>query len=234
MKRLRRRRPAVDQAPHLAPGNPAVLAAARKRPMSEPAYLMTEQIQRGAVHGHSVIAEASTQQRRQPLDCVLDGSVHSSPPFGIHRVLLRLQPLANRLPQRREISVAPLLPAYMREAGQVERLRLPFSAPLPVSSRKRSELQKPRLVGMRFKTELPKPLGKFRPKLLGIRFAQESKHDVVRVPDDDYIAVRLPSAPPSRASPHARGLCGSLILHDMKLAFNTLRRFYRYTRRQRP
>src|SRR5258708_12169850 len=83
----------------------------------------------------------------------------------------------------------------MREAEEVERLRFPFSAPLPVPNRKRSELQKARLVGMQFELELPKTLGEFRPEPFGIRFDLESNHDVVRVPHDDHIAMRLLSAP---------------------------------------
>ena len=191
----RRRQPAVDQTQHPFPRHSAVLAPARQRPMPKPAYPMTEQMQRCAVHGHSVIADVSTHHRPQPLACVLDGSVHAQSQLGFHRVQLRLQPLTNRLPQNREASVAPLLPADMREAEKVERLRLPFSAPLPISRRVRSELQEPRFVRMQFELKLPKPLGKFRSKLFGIRFVLEPNHDVVRVPHDDHIAVRLLSTP---------------------------------------
>jgi len=42
----------------------------------------------------------------------------------------------------------------MREAEEVEGLRLPFSALLPVPGRERPELQKARLVGMQFELEL--------------------------------------------------------------------------------
>jgi hypothetical protein len=83
----------------------------------------------------------------------------------------------------------------MRKAEEVDRLRLPYSAPLSVSDRERSELQKPRFVGMQFQAELSKPLGEFRQKLLGIRFALEANHDVVRVPHDNHIAARLLSTP---------------------------------------
>ena len=176
----RRRQPTVDQATHPAPGDTAVLAAARKRSMPEPAYSEPERAQRRAVHGHSVIADVSTYDRVQPLAHFRDGIVHAPPEFAFHLIQLRLHPLTNRLPQHREVPVAPLLPADMREAKEIERFRLPFSAPLSVSSRARSEFQKPRLVGMQLKLELPKPLGKFRPKPLRIRFALESNHESSR------------------------------------------------------
>jgi len=121
----------IDQAPHPAPGNTAILATVRQRPMPEPAYLKAEQIQRVAVHGHSVIADMSTHHRPQPLACVLNGGVHAQLPFGFHRVQLRLHPLANRLPQNREASIAPLLPADMREAEEVLEIVLKRLAVVP-------------------------------------------------------------------------------------------------------
>jgi len=195
MKHAHRRQPAIDQAPHSVPSDTTVLAAARQRPMPKPAYLLTEQIQRCAVHGHSVIAEVPTYDQTQPLACVLDGSVHAPSQLGLHLAQLRLQPFTNRLPQHRVVTVAPLLAADMREAEEIERLRFPFAAPLPVLDRIRSKLQKPRLVGMQFELELPKPLGKFRPEPFGIRFTLEPNHNVVRIAHRDNIAVRLLSTP---------------------------------------
>ena len=36
--------------------------------------------------------------------------MHASPEFDLHLVQLRLQPLANRLPQHRKLSIAPFFP----------------------------------------------------------------------------------------------------------------------------
>ena len=130
-----RRQPAVDEPPHPVPGDAAVLASSRQRAMPEPADLEPEQVQRRAVHGHAVVADVSTDHRAQPRAHCGNGVVHASSEFGFHRAQLRLQPLANRLPQHREPSVAPLLPADVREAEKVERLRLPLAAPLPVVGR---------------------------------------------------------------------------------------------------
>jgi hypothetical protein len=41
--------------------------------------------------------------------------MHASPEFNFHRIELRWQPLANRLPEHREASIAPFLPADVCE-----------------------------------------------------------------------------------------------------------------------
>src|SRR5882724_15104 len=130
------------------------------------------------------------RRRMQPLTQFRDGSMHASLKFGFHLVQLRLQPLAYRLPQHRVHSVASLLHADMRKAKKVECLRLPFSTPLPVLDRERSKFQKSRFLGMQFQVELPHAFGKFRPKLVGIRFVPKSNHDVIRKSHHDHVTVR--------------------------------------------
>src|SRR5437899_7111361 len=119
--------------------------------------------------------------------------MHAPPQLGFHLAQLRLQPFAYRLPQHREPSVAPLVSADVREAKEVECLRLPFSVLLPVADRVGAELQKARFLGMQFQLELPNALGKFRPEPLGFRFQLESHHDVIDEPHDDHIAASPPS-----------------------------------------
>src|SRR3984957_1717316 len=120
----------------------------------------------------------------------------------------------NRLPQHRVVTVASRLPADMREAKEGERFRLPFSALFPVSGRKPAELQKPRLVGMQFKLELPKPLGEFCPESFGIRFNLESNHDVVRVSHGDYIAMCSRTSP--RMNPQIENVMEIDISHQWR------------------
>ena len=186
----RHRQPASDETPHAIPEDAAVLAAPRQRAMPIPADSEPKNRQRRLVHGHSVVAKVSTHNRPQPLALFGDGFVHSSPKLGFHLIQLRLQPFPYRLPQHREPSIAPLLYADMRKAEKVERLRFPFSTPLPLVDRIRTELQQSRFLGMQFQVELPHSFRKFRPKLIGIRFALKSNHDVVRESHHDYIAVR--------------------------------------------
>src|SRR5437588_8646877 len=186
----RHRQPAVDEAPHTIPKDTAILAAPRQRAMPEPPNLEPKDPQRRYVHGHPVVTDVSTHDRLQPFAQFGDGFVHAPPKFGFHRVQLRLQPFANRLPQHRKPSIAPLLYANVCKAEKVERLRFPFSTPLPVVDRVWTELQQARFLRMQLQVELPHSLGQLRPKLLGIRFHLEAKHDVVSETHDDHIAVR--------------------------------------------
>src|SRR5580692_2956816 len=142
----KRRRPASDEASHAIPKHAAFVAAPRKRAMPEPPYLEPKEIQRRLVHGHPVVADVSTHHRLQPLAYFGNGIMHASLKLGFHLVQFRLQPLTNRLPQHREPSIAPLLHADVRKTQEVERLRFPFSTPLPLVDRKRTELHKSRLL----------------------------------------------------------------------------------------
>jgi len=120
---------------------------------------------------------------------------------GIHRVQLRLQPFADRLPQHRVHSVAPLLHADMREAEKVECLGLPFFTPSPVLDRKRTKFQQPRFLGMQCQVELPHSFGEFRPELFGIRFANVLTRLNTRPARSPVNASTLPL----RAAPHDLG-----------------------------
>src|SRR5260370_29900307 len=186
----RHRQAASDEAPHALPEDAAFLAAPRKRAMPEPPHMEPKEPQRVLVQGHSVIRDVSTHPRLQPLAYSGDGCMHPSLKFGFPLVQLRLHPFAYRLPQHCKPSIAPLLYADVRKAQEVERLRFPFSTPLPLVDRKRTELQQSRLLGMQFQVELPHSFGKLRPKLIGIRFAVKAHHDVVRESHDDDVAVR--------------------------------------------
>src|SRR6266851_1146327 len=181
--------PTVDEAPHAVPKDASVLAASRQRAMPEPSHLEPKDPQRVLVQGHSVVPDVSTHHRLQPFALVGDGFVHASLKFGFHLVQLRLQSLAYRLPQHRKPPIAPLLHADVRKAQEVERFRFPFPTPLPLVDRIRTELQKSRFLGMQFQVELPHSFCKFHPKLIGIRFAVKSNHDVIGKSHHDDISV---------------------------------------------
>src|SRR5260370_12036904 len=114
--------------------------------MPIPADSVSKERQRRLVHGHSEVAKVSTHNRPQPLALLGDGFVHASLKLGFHLIQLRLQPLAYRLPQHREPSIAFLLHADVLKAEHIERLRFPFSTPLPLVDRTCTELEKSRFL----------------------------------------------------------------------------------------
>jgi hypothetical protein len=126
--------PAGDKAPHAVPVDAAVLAAPRQRAMPEPSNSEPKQLQRRLIHRHPVVSGVSTYHRLQPFALFWDGFVHAPPKLGFHRVQLRLQALADRLPQHGKPSITPLLYADVRKAQEVERLRFPFP---PTSQQRR-------------------------------------------------------------------------------------------------
>src|SRR5437773_559246 len=142
----RQRQPASDEPPQAIPKDTSVLATPRQRAMPEPSHSESKKSQRRVVHGHPIIPEVSTHHRLQPLALFGDGFMHAPRKLGFHRVQLRLQSLAYRLPQHRIPSIASLLDADMRKTEEVERFRFHFSTPLPLVDGIRTELQKSRLL----------------------------------------------------------------------------------------
>jgi hypothetical protein len=184
------RQPASDEAPHAIPEDAAILARPRQRAMPEPSHLEPKDPQRVLVLGHTVIPDVSTHHRLQPLAHFGDGFVHPSLKFGFHLVQLRLQPLAYGPPQHRKPSIASLLYADMCKAKKVERLRFPVSTPPPLVDCERTKFQQPCFLGMQFQVELFHSLREFRPKLIGLRFLLESRHDILSKAHDDHVPVR--------------------------------------------
>src|SRR2546428_10281281 len=109
-----------------APGDVPCMTAPRQRAVPEPADLEPEHGDRRAVHGHSVVASVPTHNLTQPCAHHWDRIVQPPPQLGLHLTELRLPPLPDRLPHHRE-PPTPLLPADVREAEEVERLRLPLA-----------------------------------------------------------------------------------------------------------
>ena len=126
-----RRQPAVDEPPHPVPEDAAVLAAPRQRAMPEPAHLEPKH---AAAPGSSWAprssgcAHSTTERSHLPTSgtgsCMRRrSSAFTSFSFACSRLRIVCRSTVNR----------PLLlffAADVREAEEVERLRLPFAAPL--------------------------------------------------------------------------------------------------------
>src|SRR4029453_928845 len=135
MTDARRRQPTDNKPLHPRPRQAMTLTAPPKRAKPEPADVVAEGAQSRGVQRHAVVADVPTDDAAQPRALLADGAVHASPQLGFHLLHFCLQPLANRLPQHGEASIAPLPPADVREAENVERLRLPETAPSLVLGR---------------------------------------------------------------------------------------------------
>ncbi len=121
--------------------------------------------------------------------------MQASPEFGLDRLELRLPTLAHRLSQHRELS-PPRLPATVREAEKVERLRLPVASAPPVPVRKATEFDEARLVGMQRQPELRESLAQFGKEPLGLLSVLEPHDEVIREAHDHDVAPRLRLPPP--------------------------------------
>ena len=90
---------------------------------------------------------------------------------------------------------APGLPADVREAQEVERLRLPEATRLPSLGGEPPELDQPRLVGVQLQAELREPLAKISEEPLGVLTMLEADDEVVSEAHDDHVTVRVAPSP---------------------------------------
>jgi len=140
--------PTPDEPPHPLPSESPALPAAPQRAVPQSTDLKAKRDQGWPVHRDPVVPQVPSDDRPQPRAHHGNRGVHASPQLGFDLAQLRLQPPPDRLPHHREPSI-PLLPADMREAQEVERLRLPLAGALPVFGRERPEFQQPRLLSDR-------------------------------------------------------------------------------------
>jgi len=183
--------PALNEPLHSFPGDSTVLTSPSEDVMPVADDLETKNEQGMAVHGHSVILDVPSNNRAEPLAHRRNRVVHASLELGLHRQKLRPQPFTDRLPQHREATIAPLLPADVRKAEEVEGLGFSQSSAFSIFDRIRTEFDETRLFGMQLQSELPKSFGQVGVKPLGIRSVLESQNDVIRKSDDDDIAGSL-------------------------------------------
>src|SRR5690606_35697870 len=185
------RQPSVDDSPHPVPKDSAVLAPTRQGTVPEPADLESEEVERRAVRRHAVVTDVPTDNRPQPLTLLRDGVMHAPLQLEFHLAQFGLQSLADGLPQNREVPIAPLLRADVREAEEVKGIRFALAATTSIPGREGPELDESRLVGVQLQIELSESFRQLHLKLLGFHLALKSQHDVVRKPDDDDVASGL-------------------------------------------
>jgi hypothetical protein len=120
--------------------------------------------------------------------------MHASPQFLFQGPLLGLLPLAHRLSQDREVPL-PGPSANVREAQEVERLRLAFATLAPILFRKAAKFDDSRLVGMQLKAKVRESVAQLRQEPLCFIPVLESCHEVIRKANEDDLSARVPLSP---------------------------------------
>jgi hypothetical protein len=120
--------------------------------------------------------------------------MHASPQFLFQGPQLGLLPLAHRLSQDREVPL-PGPSANVREAQEVERLRLAFATLPPILFRKAAKFDDACLIGMQLKAKLRESIAQLRQELLCFIPMLESSHEVIGKANEDDFSARMPLSP---------------------------------------
>ena len=180
----------VQQPVEPAPAYPTFLAAPPQRPPPVPGQRPAKARQHAPVSRYTVVLKVASHHRPQPLAGLARRRVHPHPKLLLNLQQLRAHPLPHRPATNHKAPALPVDLAYMREPQKVEGFRLTFPTASPVCYRPASELDQPRLVRMQLQPELRQPFPEFLQKPLGLASMLESQHEIIRVPHENYPAVR--------------------------------------------
>ena len=169
------------------------LAALAQLGSPQPGQPVAKEPQAVEVSRYRVIVEVALHDRPEPLARVRDRIMPALAELLLEFPQLPPQAFADRLPLHGKLP-PPVLPADMREAQKVERLRLTFPSPFPVEFGKRPELNPARFVRMQFQSKLPRPLPEVLQKTVGFRLGLEPEDDIIGIAHDDHVSpgVLLP------------------------------------------
>src|ERR1035437_3321124 len=192
---LGRWEPSSSEAVHPLPVQAMTLAAAPERLEPATGHLIPEGLDRPAVAWHGVVGEVSSQHACQPSALLGDGQMPAAPELVIDLLELGPHPFSDRDAPEPELP-APALPADVREAQEIERLRLPQTACRPGAGGVPPELDEARLAGMQLQGELREPFAKIGEELPGVTMMLEPDNEVIRETHDDHVTKRIALPPP--------------------------------------
>ena len=169
------------------------LAAWAQLGSPQPGQPVAKEPQAVEVSRYRVIVEVALHDRPEPLARVRDRIMPALAELLLEFPQLPPQAFADRLPLHGKLP-PPVLPADMREAQKVERLRLTFSSSFPVEFGKRPELNPARFVGMQFQPKPPHPLPEVLQKTVGFGLGLEPEDRIVGIAHHDHVSsgVLLP------------------------------------------
>ncbi len=136
----------------------------------------------------------TSHHARQPAPLLGDEEVPASPKLGFHLLELDPQPLLDGDAPEPEAPVLRL-PADVREAQEIERLRFRMTTLFSVRRREAAELDEAGLVRVQLQVELREPLAKIMEELLCVTEMLEPAHEVVGEARDDHVATGVPAPP---------------------------------------
>ncbi len=156
MQHARHRQPADSQPVQAVPVESMALAALPQLGSPQTGQPSPKGEQAVEVSRYRIVVEVALRDRPKPLSRARDRIVPTLPELLLEFLPLLPQSLADGLALHGKVPL-PVLPADMREAQEVERFRLAFSASFPVQLGVPPELNPARFVGMQFQPKLPQP-----------------------------------------------------------------------------
>src|SRR5580700_9979587 len=147
-------------------------------------YVMPKRCDRRRTHWHRVIREPATQDLAEPYALSLYAIMASCSKMFLYLPQLRSHPFAHRCPSKHETAAASPGRAVMRESEKIERLRLPKASSLTACYCMPSELDEPRLIGMKTEPKLRKASREVREEPLRVLRMLEADDRIVRIADD--------------------------------------------------
>ena len=163
MEHTRCGEPVLRQTVQAGPVGPPFPAAAEKYSPPESRHPVAKYMKALDIARHRVVVEVALNDRLQPFTGLGHAIVHALAELLLNLSQLAPHALADRLAPHREVPFA-VLPADVREAQEVERLRLAFSSSFPVWFGKPPELDPARFFWMQFQPKLLQPFPEVLPE----------------------------------------------------------------------
>jgi len=154
MQHTRVRYPAYSQLVQSGPVGWTLLPATAQGPPPQARHPFPKGLQAVEIPRYRVVVEVALYDRPEPFASLRHRIMHTPSELLLNLLQFGPQAFADRLAPHRESSL-PGLPADVREAQKVERLRLIFSSSFPVQLGIPPELNPARFIGMQFQPKLP-------------------------------------------------------------------------------
>src|SRR5208337_3539846 len=194
MQHARHGQPADSQPVQTVPVESMALAALPQLRSPQTGQPSPKGEQAVEVSRYRVIVEVALHDRPKPLSRARNGLVPALPELLLKFLQLLPQSLADGLALHGK-GPLPVLPADMREAQKVERLRLAFSSAFPAEFGISPELNPARFIRMQFQSKLFQPFPEILQKTVGFRLGLKPEDRIIGIAHDDHVSPSVLLAP---------------------------------------